>query len=334
MPQSCWNRWQARVLARDVAGGRLDRDVQGSGGYAGGQGEGAGQAGPVPAPVEQQLGRAGRDDQPGRVAPSVVELLTARRVEGDDQLDRARRRTRRGPLGLPGRTDDLLRVGRDRHADQAVGRGLDDDEAGGRRRRPARPRRRWVRRARWPAWRPGSSPGRTGGSPRCRCRRPPPSRPEARRRPAGAAAGHHRPGRRDGRSRTARFPPASSAPRPTRSAGRTSRSRRPTPGDRRRTSPAPRAGPARRCRRGRLAALPASSRPEPRAGRAPGRDRASVPRAGGCPPWRRRPGRPTTPGPRGSRGPGPARDRRPPDDATGHRFPRPRGYRCPTTRFP
>ena len=103
------------------------------------------------------------------------------------------------------------------------------------RRRPTRRPRRSVRPGRRPAWTPCWSPGRTDGSPRCRCRRPPRSRPAARRRRAGAATGPRRPARRDGRSRTAPCPPVSSAPRPTSSEGRTSRSRRPTPEDRRRS---------------------------------------------------------------------------------------------------
>ena len=45
---------------------------------------------PSAGPGEKELGRAGRDDQPGRVAPAVVELLPGGRLERDHQLDRAR----------------------------------------------------------------------------------------------------------------------------------------------------------------------------------------------------------------------------------------------------
>ena len=93
---------------------------------------------------------------------------------------------------------------------------------GRRRRRP----RRSARPGRWPAWTLRRSPGRSGGSRRCRCRRPRPSRRAAWSRRAGAAAGPAPPGRRRGRSRRARCRRRCAPRRRRRSAATTSRRRR------------------------------------------------------------------------------------------------------------
>ena len=82
----------APVLLREVTGGVLDPLVAGRGRRGDvqhaltdpvGEDEGAGQAGRGAAARDQQLGGRGADDQPGRRAVPLVEVLTGRRLEDD-----------------------------------------------------------------------------------------------------------------------------------------------------------------------------------------------------------------------------------------------------------
>ena len=297
---------------------------------------GTGQARAVPGAGEKELGRAGRDDQPGRVAPAVVELLTAGRLERDHQLDRARARSSVGGRWVcrAGPSTSCASAGM-AHADQAVGRGLHDHEPGRARRRPTRRPRRSARRVRWPASTPGSSPGRTDGSPRCRCRRPRRSRRAARRRRAGAAnraspAGPSRCPKSNRPVPTCVVSPSADQVRRADVSESATHTRRPSADVASPEGWASQAVVARSVPQ----TLLRRSRRAPRAGLAPGRGRASGPRAGGSRPWPRRPGRPTRPGPTASRGPassaGPPASRR----RSGVRSRRRRGSRCQSTRSP
>ena len=289
--------------------------------------------GPAPAPLDQQLGRGGADDQPGRRPVALVQVLAGRRLEdhlepqraGGDGADRALGALRRPVDAQPPERDALepVRGARD-HEQRAV-----DDHRAARLPHAGRQRGHLVGRA-----------GRSGARRRRRCRAPRRCRRAAGRRPAGAAAGRRRPGRRGGRSRTApsRRPCPPRRPRRCRgtSAAPTSRRRRTTAG--RPHWRARSAGRGRRAGRRRRAAPHPSSRPAPRRCRPPGR----TPRAGGCRPSRRRPGprartRPTawTARPRG-RGPRRARPAATPLPSRRRSWPCPlpgrrcagRGWRC------
>ena len=136
---------------------------------------------------------------------------------------RARRRWPPGRLRCAPRHLDRRR---ERQPDQPVRGRLDDHERRRRRRRRRSARRRSVASVRDRA----ASPGRSGGSRRCRCRRPRPSRRAAPPPRAGAGAGPGRRARRGGRSRTgpARRPWRPAAVRATSAQRGASRSRPPT----------------------------------------------------------------------------------------------------------
>lgn len=159
-------------------------------------------SGAAPGALEQRHGR-GRDLGPRRVAEPVAEVLPGGRHEDDLQRDVARCQggrwllaaqpaspcTRRASTGSATRGHAVRRLLGD---EQRARVGRVGQHPGG----LAEPSR--------PGGHPVRSGGRSGGPRRRRCRRSRPTRPAAHWPPTGAATSPHRPGRRDGQSRTAR----------------------------------------------------------------------------------------------------------------------------------